>query len=438
VIRRRNSHFSIQANPSSPRPTEKMTISPVWLHGENDRMPLLSRAAFPALVLALGHAAGCGGTAEDGLDPETASSSAALGTPSSATLAGFAAGSYSVAYQPGAGTLRVVATQASTQELQGASQASMSSHTWTAFADSSASTLAGSGRTPWAAVRTDGLLEIVWVSPTGQFCHGTQGATGGFLSVACNGSSIVGISQVVAQQNGQLNVVVTRKPTSITGTMRWWRQQPLSAAYDAWTEVADLGNSGITPYANLTSDVYHRLHVFYDASPSPVLTMHKVQDVVNGATWSSEQLLAPSGVYPFQDVSFGTHVAVGMNQSGGFDLVALNSSGCLYEMQSFDSFNLNDWGALRPLGCGFESPAWGRNANGKLELFAVYSGGWNLVYSRLQDVPGGSLGAWRYLMDTSNAPLAVGTNQSGALELFTRNPSTNEIQHRWQASPGVW
>lgn len=92
-----------------------------------------------------------------------------------------------------------------------------------------------------------------------------------------------------------------------------------------------------------------------------------------------------------------------------------------------------DGGGLPSLGGSTKgSPALGRNADGRLEVFSVGSGG-DLV-TTFQTAPNSGWSGWFSLGGQLVGTPAVGMNQDGRLEVFARG-TDHAIWHAWQESP---
>lgn len=102
----------------------------------------------------------------------------------------------------------------------------------------------------------------------------------------------------------------------------------------------------------------------------------------------------------------------------------------VYCVQSGDG-----WGGWQPFGPPAGAvPTVGRNADGRLEVFALGVAGANLTH-RVQDADGG-WGDWETFGGAAGAAPAVSRNADGRLEVFALGPAAGYIAHRWQNSPG--
>lgn len=109
-------------------------------------------------------------------------------------------------------------------------------------------------------------------------------------------------------------------------------------------------------------------------------------------------------------------------------------------MPNFEWSN-STWSNMgRPAGSGLttNTPAVGRNADGRLEIFA--RAGDSRLYHKWQKEPNGGWTDW-YAFDppvTILGPPAVQRNVDGRLEVFFAGPN-NELYHTWQLAPnGSW
>jgi len=132
--------------------------------------------------------------------------------------------------------------------------------------------------------------------------------------------------------------------------------------------------------------------------------------------------------------SIGTpfiQIALGKNADGRLELFAVGEDGIIYHRwQDVPNGNWGDWNQLG--GTSIQQISIGRNADGRLELFAL--GGDRSVYNISQTSPNGIWGSWGTLGGSGLVQISVGRNADGRLELFAIG-GDGAIYNIWQVSP---
>jgi len=97
-----------------------------------------------------------------------------------------------------------------------------------------------------------------------------------------------------------------------------------------------------------------------------------------------------------------------------------------------------NWSEVPPIWQSAQNPATARNADGRLEIFALEPGG-NGIFHRWQTSPNGSWSDWENFGSAAGAVPTVGQNADGRLEVFALGPNGAYVAHRWQLQPsGGW
>jgi hypothetical protein len=121
------------------------------------------------------------------------------------------------------------------------------------------------------------------------------------------------------------------------------------------------------------------------------------------------------------------------NQDGRLELFATGHSGLSHKWQFTPNGN---WTSFDSLGNQVDRIALGRNADGRLEVFGINQY-WHVIHI-WQLAPNSNWGEWYDLpgeRNFSGAPMAVGSNKDGSLELFALSKDDYSLYHCWQASP---
>lgn len=164
--------------------------------------------------------------------------------------------------------------------------------------------------------------------------------------------------------------------------------------------------------------------------------MHIWQTTPNG-TWSSWTPFSgvPNTQCPFEVIA---------NQDGRLELFGwdpYNSVGGAFHLWQTSAGG--GWSAPAAMGKDVAALVAGRNADGRLEVFATTTSG---IEHAWQSTPGGAFGAWSALVPPTWNPmwLALGQNADGRLELFFEGPVPSYpygavVNHVWQTTPnGGW
>jgi hypothetical protein len=403
-----------------------------------------SRNGLIVLTLAL---VACGAEISEPTNDVAGVTTQALTSPSSSTRTGFNATGFSVARQSN-GTLRVFGHRVPGGTTTGEIASTYQTVPDAGWLGSWVSTfpvgnMAKAKRTPYSALRTDGNLEVAWINTSGAWCRGVQPIGSGTLSfAACVGGGFDSVSRPVAQPNGRLLEAVRGSSTSDAPILH--RQKAISGQEpDNWEQMGTIGVSG-SPVAPviLAVDGGGYVHYFQKAMAAPLFAYHGYQTSLNGTSWSFPSGIAMTNSQP-TGAALGAEdwLAVGKNADGRLELFAAGSDGNIWHSWQTSTVQptapFSAWTQMPALGT-MRSPAVAINQNGRLEVFAVLTS-YNMVVSRTQVVANGGWGPWEYRMDSSAGPLDVGTNvPSLRLELFSREPWTNEVQHRWQVAPNTW
>jgi hypothetical protein len=202
-------------------------------------------------------------------------------------------------------------------------------------------------------------------------------------------------------------------------------------------------SQGLPPAVALSSDpalgrnADGRLEFFVGGKDGALYHMSQTAPSNGWSTLLSQGL--PPGVVLSSDP------VLAVNADGRLELFCVGDGGTgsnLYHMwQTTPGGSWSEWLSLgnpAPI-MGFSTPALGRSADGRLELFCVGGGG--LLYHMWQTTPGGSWSGWLSHGDPSGrglvGPPALASNADGRLELFC--VGDDKLYHIWQTAPsGSW
>lgn len=180
-------------------------------------------------------------------------------------------------------------------------------------------------------------------------------------------------------------------------------------------------------------DADGRLEVFARGTNNAILVNAQEHsgEVVMG--WTGWQTL--SQAYAFQ----GTPM-VARNQDGRLEIFARGSDGNIWhnvQKNASDDSSWNGWVALQS-GYSFKGdPVVGINVDGRLEVFALGSGG--NIWHNAETTPNGTWGGWTALQSGKSflGRLSVGRNQDGRLDVYALD-WTNNVVHNQELSGGGW
>ena len=176
-------------------------------------------------------------------------------------------------------------------------------------------------------------------------------------------------------------------------------------------------------------DVTGRLQLFaLDPATRGILRCAQTNPATN--TWGAWEVFGgPAAAVP----------TVGRNADGRLEVFAVSADTTLVRrIQNADG----SWGAWTSFGGpAGAAPAIGRNSDGRLEVFVLGPGGAYITH-RWQNRANASAedwSAWTQFGGAAGAPPVVGTNADGRLEVFVPGPAAAYLAHRWQNAPsGSW
>lgn len=213
----------------------------------------------------------------------------------------------------------------------------------------------------------------------------------------------------------------------VDGTDWWvtgcgWFEQGVHLAPLHWQADPPPWQSAANPVAAL--DVNDELNLFaLDASDHSI-----VYCVQSGDGWGDWKPFGPAA---------GSVPTLGRNADGRLEVFALGVGGAdlTHRVQNGDG----SWGDWQEFGgAAGAAPAVSRNADGRLEVFALGPAGGYLAH-RWQDSPGGTWSDWESFGTAAGGPPVVGVNADGRLEVFAIGQAAAYIAHRWQSAPsGGW
>jgi hypothetical protein len=222
---------------------------------------------------------------------------------------------------------------------------------------------------------------------------------------------------------------------ALAGPGELWHawQQPLPAGgWSAWGSLGAPG--GVSLFMmEVGRNADGRLEAFAPATDGAL--WHIWQDPGAAGGWSNwASLGAPAG-------GKAGSPAVGRNADGRLEVFALEITGALWHIWQ-DPATATGWSGWADLGAppgvSLEAPAVGENADGRLEVFALEING--ALWHAWQDPtsPTGWSG-WDSLGGAPAGAAGVGRNADGRLEAFVEGQTPtgyHELWHRWQMSPG--
>jgi len=164
------------------------------------------------------------------------------------------------------------------------------------------------------------------------------------------------------------------------------------------------------------------------------MMLHTAQSAPNGGFGGWSRLSGAVGL---------GQIAVGRNADGRLEVFAVDTADHLvwHIWQTSPNGSFGGWSWLRDAK-GVGHIAVGSNADGRLEVFATDTAA-GLVWHTAQGVPNGAFGGWSRIFDAAGAgQIAVGKNADGRLEVFALDRKEGSAWHTWQTSPngdfGSW
>jgi hypothetical protein len=294
------------------------------------------------------------------------------------------------------------------------------------------------GGSPVVGRNADGRLEAFALSsgPAGpQLVHLWQTSPGGDWSdwdnLGAPPGSFLGALSLGENADGHLEVFGRVGLMSVGALWHLWQTTP----NDGWEAWSDLGG-GIGPQVLVVGhNTDGRLEVFAVSTYGSL--WHIWQDSSTATGWSS---WADLGTPPTASLTQG--IAVERNMVDGLEVFAAGSDGAVWHIwqESGSPTGWSDWQTLGlPGGTSLAVPTVGRNADTRLEVFAI---GGNALWHNWQET-GGNWFGWASLgtppgVAFLNTPRA-GSNQDGHLEVFAFG-TNDAVWHIWQdaSSPNGW
>jgi hypothetical protein len=259
------------------------------------------------------------------------------------------------------------------------------------------------------------------------------------------GGSLRSVPAVGRHADGRLAVFAVGGNNSI-----WHISQ--TAANNGWSPWVDLSVGGlvllVAPVVATNAD--GRLEVFSIMVPSDVnegTLFHNFQNAPSSAGFAGWESLgrpsiakdAPTAglVRPGWDPDF-PQFDVGRNADGRLEAFAVTRGGVLWHTWQLTPNSRRPWSPWAPLesppGLVLDkAPVVALNSGGQLEVFSRGPGG--RVWHRWQGGPIDGWSAWDDLGGALTSAPAVSRNADGRLEVFGRGPDTR-IWHKWQVTIG--
>ncbi len=296
------------------------------------------------------------------------------------------------------------------------------------------------GGTPVVGLNGDGRLEAFALSAGvagPELVHLWQTSPGGDWSnwdnLGAAPGAFLGALAVGENADGGLEIFGRVGLMSVGNLWHLWQTTP----GDGWSGWSDLGGGIGAHILVVGQNADGRLEVFAVSTFGSL--WHIWQDDTSPTGWSD---WADLGGPPTASLTQG--IAIQRNSDDGLEVFAAATDDAIWHIWQ-DSFSATGWGSWASLGApaavALAVPAGGRNADGRLEVFAL---GANALWHNWQDnaAPGGWFG-WESLgtppgVASLNTP-TVGENEDGRLEVFAFGVN-DAVWHIWQdaASPNGW
>ena len=248
------------------------------------------------------------------------------------------------------------------------------------------------------------------------------------------GLRVIGAPTALNNADQRIEVFVTASDSNVYHN---WQEKPSAAPWSGWMSLPKAaGKIGGPPSGGINKD--GRLEVF---AQQPTGVLAHIWQVAPNAGWSTWSSLGA----PPPGMMAGT-VAVASNQDGRLEVFVVGEDGALWHIwQTAPNNGWSTWAsfsipaaqtglAAQPIVCA--------NANGTLAVFVIDSNQ-NIWYLR-QTSPNNGWSGWACLsgggFDASFSPAvpAAGRNADGRLEVFALK-SDRTIGHTWQtAANGLW
>jgi hypothetical protein len=301
----------------------------------------------------------------------------------------------------------------------------------------------GFRRPPAVAANADGRLEFFAATTDGTLWHRWQTAPsngwsdyGSFGALPTGGNAVPGTPAVASNQDGRLELFVVGADSAL-----WHRWQ--TAPNNGWSDWSPLNApSGVQlvplpPTLALSAD--GRLELFITGSDGAL--WHRWQTAPNNG-WSDWETMNTPAQAQF---SMASTPAVGRSADGRFELFAVGTDADLWHRYQTAAGNgwSGSWEAMgTPPGDTFSqqsTPAIAPDDDGRLELFVMGSGG--TLYHRGQTDMSNGWSDWEAFSNNAMfnhlAVPVVAPNADGRLEIFL--VAEGGVSHRWQTAPsGKW
>jgi hypothetical protein len=282
---------------------------------------------------------------------------------------------------------------------------------------------------PAVGRNADGRLEV--------FAEGTDGALWHKWQVAPNsgwsGWSSLGTPpgveifspNVAMNADGRLVVFVGGAINDmVTGTFWQIRQMP-AGGWSGWDSLAGIGGNGV-PIVATNAD--GRLELFEEGTDGAI--WHNWQVEPSGSVWSGWNTLGqPSKGHVIAPI-------MGRNADGRLEVFALGPDCELWHIwQVTPGGSWSGWASLGGNVCfvGFPGSV-EMNADGRLEVFSGTSSGMGINH-KWQVTRGGSWSGWALLPGEDLSDPTAARNADGRLEVFAEGPGDG-VSHNWQVKPG--
>ncbi|HET6881091.1 MAG TPA: hypothetical protein VFI31_13095 [Pirellulales bacterium] len=263
------------------------------------------------------------------------------------------------------------------------------------------------------------------------------------------GDTLVGVMTLTSQSGGKFNY--TCEFQGIPGTNLPLLGSPELVWCSETLEAYEIGSSASPPYDLNSALEYPATQVtafeainIQTGSVNPTVTWAAVNLVtkfgehavpVNDSSSNGEVDLfypTPPGGFASLGGNITTDPAVGRNADGRLEVFARGTDGALWHIwQNSPGGGWSGWSSLA--GGITTNPAVGINADGRLEVFA--RGTDDALWHIWQNSPGGGWSGWNSLAGGITANPAQASNYDGRLEVFVRG-TDDALWHRWQTSPG--
>lgn len=217
---------------------------------------------------------------------------------------------------------------------------------------------------------SDGRLEVFAIAGAGDVCHCWQTSAGGGFSGWQSLGGVVSQIDLATNADGRLEIF------AIGGGSHVFHNWQTSSGWSGW---ADLG--GVVKQMAIGRNPDGRLEVFVIAAAGDVC--HCWQQTTGG--WSGWATLGGSSV---------SQLTLATNNDGGMELFVIGGGNAVYRNRQ-----TSVWSGWQSLGGVVNYIGVGKNADGRLELFAVVPGQ-DLCHC-WQNAAGGSWSGWGTLGGTS-------------------------------------